>query len=337
MDLINQDPILKNIAKESPQYTDLIYDHLKNPTKSTDEFVNDLVKQSNTFTRSMRKSIGAEEISKEDFFTPKGGSMGFANRNTIDVEGFPTSGDYGVNTYKIFPSAERMKDVVNTPLEQRWDKRFPNTFPGNENIDFGIGLHSSVENDFLHNAEVQRRLRNRNSVKYASGIEPKITKSEIIPYKYLYQPKHVVFNVPKNSTEMIKGFDVEQVGDVFNRFKPSGKFGLEPGYTHGFKDGGIIKDNRGQWAHPGEVTEINSNDITMEGVPYDVLGISDTGDTKLMKPGKNYKFKGKKVTEYPMAKNGVNQQDEKSLQQLNQLTNFTNYNTKQPGGWLDEY
>lgn len=101
------------------------------------------------------------------------------------------------------------------------------------------------------------------------------------------------------------------------------------------REGGVIKDDMGQWAHPGEVTEINSNDITMEGVPYDVLGISDTGDTKLMKPGKNYKFKGKKVTEYPMAKNGVNQQDEKSLQQLDQLTNFTNYNTKQPGGWLD--
>lgn len=102
-----------------------------------------------------------------------------------------------------------------------------------------------------------------------------------------------------------------------------------------YEEGEVIKDDMGQWAHPGEITEINSNDITMEGVPYDVLGISDTGDTKLMKPGKNYKFKGKKVTEYPMAKNGVNQQDGKSLQQLNQLTNFTNYNTKQPGGWLD--
>ena len=101
------------------------------------------------------------------------------------------------------------------------------------------------------------------------------------------------------------------------------------------KDGRVIKDDLGQWAHPGEITEIGSNDITMEGVPYDVLGISDTGDTKLMKPGKNYKFKGEKVIEYPMAKNGVNQQDEKSLQQLDQLTNFTNYNTKQPGGWLD--
>ncbi len=102
------------------------------------------------------------------------------------------------------------------------------------------------------------------------------------------------------------------------------------------KQGGIIKDDRGQWAYPGEITEINSNDITMEGVPYDVLGISDTGDTKLMKPGKNYKFKGKKVTEFPMAKNGL-RQEQKSLQNLDNLLNFTNYNKPQPGGWLNKY
>ena len=100
------------------------------------------------------------------------------------------------------------------------------------------------------------------------------------------------------------------------------------------EDGGIIKDDRGQWDHPGEITEINSNQITMQGVPYDVIGISDTGDTKLMKPGKNYKFKGKKVTEFPMAKNGL-RQEQKGLVNLDNLLNFTNYNTKQPGGWLD--
>jgi hypothetical protein len=74
-----------------------------------------------------------------------------------------------------------------------------------------------------------------------------------------------------------------------------------------FKTGGVIKDNMGQWDHPGEVTEIDSPYITMKGVPYDVLGISDTGDTKLMEPGKNYKFKGKKVTEFPIAQEGVDQ------------------------------
>jgi len=113
--------------------------------------------------------------------------------------------------------------------------------------------------------------------------------------------------------------------------------GMENGGWFDNYQGEVIKDDKGQWAHPGKVTEIGSNNITMQGVPYDVLGISDEGDTKLMKPGKNYKFKGKKVTEFPMAKNGVNQQDQKTLQHLDQLTNFTNYNKPQPGGWLNKY
>ena len=102
------------------------------------------------------------------------------------------------------------------------------------------------------------------------------------------------------------------------------------------REGGIIKDDRGQWKYPGQITEIGSNQITMQGVPYDVLGISDEGDTKLMKPGKNYKFKGKKVTEFPMAKNG-RRQEQKGLVNLDDLLNFFNYNVSEKGGWLDNY
>jgi len=70
------------------------------------------------------------------------------------------------------------------------------------------------------------------------------------------------------------------------------------------KNGSVIKDDRGQWAHPGKVTEIDSPYITMEGVSYPVLGISDTGDTQMMYPGEDYKFDGESVTEYPVKKNG---------------------------------
>ena len=76
------------------------------------------------------------------------------------------------------------------------------------------------------------------------------------------------------------------------------------------KNGSAIKDDRGQWAYPGEITEIGSNDITMKGVDYPVLGVSDTGDTQMMYPDQDYKFDGDKVTEYPMM---------------------------QEGGWLDKY
>ena len=103
------------------------------------------------------------------------------------------------------------------------------------------------------------------------------------------------------------------------------------------KDGGIVKDNQG-YLNPnnfGKVVEIDSNDITMEGVYEPLLGVSDTGDAKLMKPGKNYKFKGKKVTEFPVAKLGINQLDAQPMKKLNQLLNFTNNPDKD--NWLDKY
>jgi hypothetical protein len=106
------------------------------------------------------------------------------------------------------------------------------------------------------------------------------------------------------------------------------------------RDGSVIKDDMGYWnpKNWNSPVEIGSNEITMEDVPFDVLGISDEGDIKHMKANspKNYKYKGKKVTEFRMAKNGL-RQEQKGLVNLDQLTNFTNYNTKQPGGWLNKY
>ena len=76
------------------------------------------------------------------------------------------------------------------------------------------------------------------------------------------------------------------------------------GWLNKYKEGGIIEDDMGQWAHPGEITKINSNQITMQGVDYPVLGISDTGDTQLMQPDQDYTFDGKSVTEIPMMQGG---------------------------------
>jgi hypothetical protein len=70
------------------------------------------------------------------------------------------------------------------------------------------------------------------------------------------------------------------------------------------RDGSVIEDDRGQWEYPGEITKINSNQITMQGVDYPVLGISDTGDTQMMQPGQDYTYDGESVTEYPMMQKG---------------------------------
>jgi len=73
------------------------------------------------------------------------------------------------------------------------------------------------------------------------------------------------------------------------------------------KQGGkITKDNNGYW-NPnnwGKPVEIGSNNITMQGVHQPLIGISDEGDVQYMQPGEHYKFKGKKVVEYPVKKNG---------------------------------
>jgi len=95
-------------------------------------------------------------------------------------------------------------------------------------------------------------------------------------------------------------------------FKPK-SISKNGGWLDSYEDGGVIKDDMGQWAHPGEITEIGSNQITMQGVPYPVLGVSNTGDTQMMYPEEEYEFDGEKVTEYPIAQNGF---DAKAFQKV---------------------
>lgn len=111
------------------------------------------------------------------------------------------------------------------------------------------------------------------------------------------------FNFPGQETiKKYLGKGVDKVS------KAAGNFAQD--FSKGYKsiptreDGGIIEDDLGQWAHPGEITKINSNQITMQGVDYPVLGISDTGDTQMMQPGQDYTYEGESVTEIPMMQKG---------------------------------
>lgn len=65
--------------------------------------------------------------------------------------------------------------------------------------------------------------------------------------------------------------------------------------------GEVINDNNGQWNNPGSITRISSPNITMRGVNFPVLGISEqTGEKKLMLPNQNYFFENtESVIEYP--------------------------------------
>ena len=97
------------------------------------------------------------------------------------------------------------------------------------------------------------------------------------------------------------------------------------------KNGSVIKDDRGQWAHPGEITQIGSNQITMQGVPYPVMGISDTGDMQMMYPNKDYVYDGESVIEYPMMQNGgVAYADNTRVGNVPRYTRPSNYQGNQP-------
>jgi hypothetical protein len=243
MNLINQDEVFKNIANESPQYTDLIYEHLKNPKVSNDEFVNNLVKQSNTFTRSVTKPTSVDEL-----LTIKGRSMSKGNQNTMDVEGFPVSGEYGDYRYKIEPNVERMAEISALPIEKRWAQRFPENFSGNnQNINLSEGWHAKTNQ--IYNDWYRKRMNRNRSVNDAPIIKQAVPENA--PIKYYHYPQHSIFSSELDN-EMLKGFDVSKIdiseGDALKYIQ---------GFTRGFSLGGVKETGALQQKKQGGETNIS--------------------------------------------------------------------------------
>ena len=85
---------------------------------------------------------------------------------------------------------------------------------------------------------------------------------------------------------------------------PRNEYIIQPkGKTNPYKHD-VIYSDLGQWKYPGQVTRIPSNQITMQGVPYPVQGVDDTGYSQMMYPGMDYQFPGQYVTEYPQMQIG---------------------------------
>lgn len=157
-----------------------------------------------------------------------------------------------------------------------------------------------------------------------------------------------------NSRITIEGMPKAKLSKIVDDFQPvengpwikKTTFGIDApniGLIKEYKQGGIIKDDRGQWDHPWKDTEISGDTMRTDGygnIPLYV--VPDVGEPRMVYPNTGtHTFPGAtKFTEYPKgkkAKNGVNQADENSLVKLDQLTNFTNYNKPTPGGWLNKY
>ena len=80
----------------------------------------------------------------------------------------------------------------------------------------------------------------------------------------------------------------------------------------------IIYDPMGQWKYPGQPTRIPSSNITMKGVNFPVLAVTDNGQKKMMQPGQEYNFPGANyVDEFPQAKKGGSLKSKKYTRSLN--------------------
>jgi hypothetical protein len=137
------------------------------------------------------------------------------------------------------------------------------------------------------------------------------TKNGYSDLKDVYSDEQIInlLNTISKNNQPSQEFPIAQNGQEMKYYqegldwKPK-SISKDGGWLNKYEGGGVIEDDMGQWAHPGKITKINSNQITMQGVDYPVLGISDTGDTQMMQPGQDYTYDGKSVTEYPMMQEG---------------------------------
>lgn len=99
------------------------------------------------------------------------------------------------------------------------------------------------------------------------------------------------------------------------------------------KKGGPIVDPMGQWNHPGKQTIVPTEDgrITMQGVPYPVLGIDENGMQQMMYPNQEYQFGGTSVLEIPMMKKGGSWIPTKGIKSIRKHRSEEN-KLFQPGG-----
>lgn len=220
-------------------------------------------------------------------------------------------------TAKKYPlKGKSFREILNTPVSHFFNKE---TIPVKEGTkSWGTGIVPGV-----WAGEVQD-VANANYFKNIPGLRMNNSSSGIFPDDVVRRGTNAYGSI----NEYLKQMELGRVKPGFNsqtkysrglwenaikKGKASGYYD-DPYTVYGSmkKEGGeITKDDNGYWnpENWGKPVEIGSNNITMKGLQemgYDnpLLGISDTGDTQMMYPGEDYKFKGKKVTEYPIAEDG---------------------------------
>lgn len=254
MDFIknSDNKVLMNVVDESPQYLDEVYEHLRAPKTTDENFLNDLTLKSNTYTRFMK-----DDLSDLEYLNSLRGKNIDNSGFSMDVEGVSPSDFYGKYGYKVQPDTHRIMEIISTPLEKKWSKRIP-TFENDVTMMPGMhtGRPSKVEqalrtrnermNRLLLNAYEGEEMRNFIPTEsfFNSTIKENLPK-EFVESKYYTVPKHQVFNSRKYA-QNLERFRITPLGKLeFPKNNKGYKYNEDyerffEGTGKGFQEGGYI-------------------------------------------------------------------------------------------------
>lgn len=212
--------ILYDIVQESPQYLDQIMsDLLSGKIINTQQYVKDLITQSNTFIRRM--NIRNSENPAKQFLEIRGHTLGDTKNYAMDVGNKQVVFDpllargYGSTAMIYVP---KNRELIG-PIETWWSQRFPK-FNDNSIIINNNGMHSSrngiISDHSLNSVFNMNRLLQKNN----------------IPVSYGRTSAHMTFLSPNEGATISDQFDVFPF-DKQNNIK----------FTLGYKLGGKFNTN----------------------------------------------------------------------------------------------
>ena len=256
---------------------------------------------------------GAKELENTKFLDQQGNVIANPNAPLTDIE------EEMMHLYRVEPKNWDAMDHPISADDERFIEHVGWGKPGDIDYEapmiypygaYGKWFESNPERLINYPSMVAPGIMNSSdNVMYKLSLP----KSEAEKYLVNDNPEFAQWSKSKN-TEYVVPFDRATTPKMEFVDTPEGIQAVRNKFK--FKQGGVIKSNRGQWDYPGQVTEIDQrkkgsyidmgpDPKTGKKIDTPVLAVSDTGDVKILQPGGKYKLNGTKVTEYPIAEDGI--------------------------------